>query len=75
MFKAVFFDLDETLLNAAQCHDRADEEVFAYFGLDIAEAERKTAHHDFFGNASCRFPKNHRETLLRFQKKKLRLSS
>lgn len=42
MIRAVFFDLDDTLVDAMDCHRQANVESFAKFGLDYDEAKRKS---------------------------------
>src|SRR5438445_10443571 len=47
MLSAVFFDLDETLIDADGCHRAASRRAFAAFGMDWDEAFRRTG--PFFG--------------------------
>ena len=47
MLKGVFFDLDETLIDADGCHREASRRAFAAFGMDWDEAFRRTG--PFFG--------------------------
>lgn len=49
MFKAVFFDLDETLVEAMQCHIEANKLVFEKFNIDYKEIENRTKSIDFLG--------------------------
>src|SRR5476651_335852 len=49
MFKAIFFDLDETIVDAVAPHIEAEKRVFASFGIDYEEIEKRTRHHDFIG--------------------------
>lgn len=49
MFKAIFFDLDETLVRAMDQHEKANEKVFLHFGIAYTEVEKRTKHHDFLG--------------------------
>ena len=42
MLTGVFFDLDETLIDAAGCHREASCGAFAAFGMDWDEALRRT---------------------------------
>lgn len=42
LFRAVFFDLDDTLVDALECHRRASREAFTKFGLDYEKAEELT---------------------------------
>lgn len=49
MIKAVFFDLDETLIKAMDCHLEANDLVFKKFTLDYAEIEKRTKSIDFLG--------------------------
>src|SRR5436309_8499488 len=49
MIKAVFFDLDETLIDAMNCHLEANAKAFAQYGIDYKEVERRTETHDFLG--------------------------
>ena len=42
MLRAVFFDLDETLIDAAGCHHEASHRAFAKFGMDWDEALART---------------------------------
>ena len=45
MIKAAFFDLDETLINAENAHNRATEKAFSYFGYDYSEVRKKSPNH------------------------------
>ena len=47
MVRGVFFDLDETLIDADGCHREASRRAFAAFGMDWDEALRCTG--PFFG--------------------------
>src|SRR5213083_1737193 len=47
MLKGVFFDLDETLIDADGCHREASRRAFAAFRMDWDEAFRRTG--PFFG--------------------------
>jgi len=47
VLRAVFFDLDETLIDAGLCHLEAGVRAFAHFGMDYAEAKRLTG--NFYG--------------------------
>ena len=47
MLSAVFFDLDETLIDADGCHLEASRRAFAAFGMDWDEALTRTG--PFFG--------------------------
>src|SRR6266850_5329812 len=47
MLSAVFFDLDETLIDADGCHREASRRAFAAFGMDWDEALTRTG--PFFG--------------------------
>lgn len=47
--KAIFFDLDETLVNASQCHEDSLERMFGARGLNYAEILKRTEHIDFIG--------------------------
>lgn len=49
MFKAVFFDLDETLIEAIYCHSEANKRVFKKFNIDYEEMKNKTKSIDFLG--------------------------
>lgn len=49
MFKAVFFDLDETLVKADTLHIEANRKVFKKYHLDWEEIIQKTKSHDFLG--------------------------
>src|SRR5216683_2168514 len=49
MFKAIFFDLDETIVNAIAPHIKAGKKVFEAFGIDYDEIEKRTRQHDFIG--------------------------
>jgi len=40
MFKAIFFDLDETLVDADYCHTQASNQAFKKFGLDYQQAKK-----------------------------------
>ncbi len=41
MFRAVFFDLDDTLVDAMDCHWSASRKAFSYFGFDFDEGFKK----------------------------------
>ena len=47
MLSGVFFDLDETLIDADGCHREASRRAFAAFGMDWDEALSRTG--PFFG--------------------------
>jgi beta-phosphoglucomutase len=47
MLTAVFFDLDETLIDAGACHHEAGLRAFAAFGMDWDEALKRTG--PFYG--------------------------
>jgi len=47
VLRAAFFDLDETLIDAGDCHREASRQAFAAFGMDWDEAFRRTG--AFFG--------------------------
>jgi HAD superfamily hydrolase (TIGR01509 family) len=47
VLRGVFFDLDETLIDAGGCHREASRRAFAAFGMDWDEALRRTG--SFFG--------------------------
>lgn len=49
MIKAVFFDLDDTLVDAMSCHEAANRKAFLHFKMDYDEAEKRTQIHDFMG--------------------------
>ena len=49
MFKAIFFDLDDTIVNSLGPHIKAQRKIFELYGIDYDEIERRTRHHDFFG--------------------------
>ena len=45
MIKAVFFDLDGTLIDAEKAHVQATSLAFAHFGYDYEKIRTKTPHH------------------------------
>jgi HAD superfamily hydrolase (TIGR01509 family) len=45
MINAVFFDLDETLVDAEQAHAKATIQAFAYFGYDYLDIRKKSPDH------------------------------
>lgn len=47
--KAVFFDLDETLVNASQCHEDSLGQLFEARGISYDDILKKTEHIDFVG--------------------------
>lgn len=47
MLNAIFFDLDETLIDGSGCHLEAGRRTFAAYGMDYDEAKRRTG--DFSG--------------------------
>ena len=49
MIKAVFFDLDDTLIDAMDCHIKANEKAFTHFGISYALVEERTKDNDFLG--------------------------
>src|SRR5476651_2654866 len=49
MFKAIFFDLDETLIAVMNEHKEANRKVFASYGIDFSIVEAQTKGHDFLG--------------------------
>lgn len=49
MIKAVFFDLDETLIDAMECHLEANARAFDLFGLSYSEIDKKTEDKDYLG--------------------------
>ncbi|MBU0619247.1 HAD family phosphatase [Patescibacteria group bacterium] len=49
MIKAVFFDLDETLIDASLCHSEASRMAFKKFDINYDEAKEKTQNCDFCG--------------------------
>lgn len=61
MFKAIFFDLDDTLVDAMECHRIANRFSFINLGIDYEEVERKTAQIDFLGmtvKETCRIKRD-----------------
>lgn len=42
MIKAIFFDLDETIIDALMCHRIAHQKAFEYFGVDYQKVLNKT---------------------------------
>jgi len=49
MIKAVFFDLDETVLDASQCHIIAGKNVLEKHGINFDEALKRIEKYDFMG--------------------------
>jgi HAD superfamily hydrolase (TIGR01509 family) len=49
MFKAFFFDLDETLVDSLPIHQKAFRQAFEHLGYDYDEIDHKNKHHDFMG--------------------------
>lgn len=49
MIKAVFFDLDETLVDASICHEQASKMAFEHFDIDYDELQKRTESEDFMG--------------------------
>lgn len=49
MIKAVFFDLDLTLIDAEQAHKTATEKAFAHFGYDYAKVKTYSPNHISLG--------------------------
>ena len=49
MIKAVFFDLDETLIDADYCHSRASRQAFKHFDLDYDQAKQNSLDFDTLG--------------------------
>jgi len=49
MIKAVFFDLDETLVDAMSCHLLASHKAFAFFDLDYDQAKQNTPEFNSMG--------------------------
>lgn len=49
MYKAVFFDLDDTLLDVLACHLEADRYVLEKHGVNYEEAVKRTKSYNFFG--------------------------
>lgn len=47
--KAVFFDLDETLIDSTLCHNQSVERIFTERGLDYVNILQQTAGKDFTG--------------------------
>lgn len=47
--RAVFFDLDETLIDSTLCHNQSVKRIFRAHGLDFVEILRQTAAKDFTG--------------------------
>jgi len=47
--RAVFFDLDETLIDADYCHHLASQKAFALFGLNYDQAKQKSIAFDPIG--------------------------
>ncbi|PIY69542.1 hypothetical protein COY90_00090 [Candidatus Roizmanbacteria bacterium CG_4_10_14_0_8_um_filter_39_9] len=45
MIKAVFFDLDETLVDATGVHEVATRQAFKHFGFDYDEIKKMSPHH------------------------------
>ena len=42
--RAVFFDLDETLIDAGKCHVEAGVRTFDHYGMDYVKAQIGRAH-------------------------------
>ncbi len=61
MLSGVFFDLDETLIDADGCHREASRRAFAAFGMDWDEAIRQTG--PFFGRRMREILKARRDAL------------
>jgi len=53
LIKAVFFDLDNTLVDGLKCHHIANVEAFKVYGLDYEKALMLTNNRDFFGMRMC----------------------
>lgn len=49
MIKAIFFDLDETLIAVMEQHREANRKAFAEFGVDFGDIQKKTKEHEFLG--------------------------
>jgi HAD superfamily hydrolase (TIGR01509 family) len=49
MFKAIFFDVDETLVDAAKCHRQANALVFEQYGIDFQMVKDAVKGVDFIG--------------------------
>ncbi|MBI2641672.1 HAD family phosphatase [Candidatus Roizmanbacteria bacterium] len=49
MFRAVFFDLDELLIDARESHHEADVKVFKKYDMNFKKALRLTRDRDFLG--------------------------
>ncbi|MFC1627356.1 HAD family hydrolase [Patescibacteria group bacterium] len=49
MIRAVFFDLDETLIDAIKCHSFATRKAFEFFNLDYQAAKKKNPNYDGWG--------------------------
>jgi len=49
MIKAVFFDLDDTLIDAMFCHSLASHQAFAFFNLDYDQAQQTSSDFDPIG--------------------------
>lgn len=49
MFKAIFFDVDETLVDAAKCHRQANALVFEQYGVDFQMVKDAVQGIDFIG--------------------------
>ena len=49
MIKAIFFDLDETLIAVMEQHREANKKAFADFGIDFRDIQKKTKEEEFLG--------------------------
>jgi HAD superfamily hydrolase (TIGR01509 family) len=49
MYKAIFFDLDETLVDAMTCHIEATAKTFEAYNVSYLEVHEKTKQYDFLG--------------------------
>jgi len=49
IFKAFFFDVDETLIDAHDCHIRANEIAYRHFGYDFYKVWEKSNNRYMFG--------------------------
>lgn len=49
MFKALFFDLDETLIAVMKYHLKAQRLIFEKFNIDYNEVKKRTEKYDFLG--------------------------
>jgi len=61
MLSGVFFDLDETLIDADGCHREASRRAFAAFGMDWDAALTRTG--PFFGRRTREILKARRDAL------------